>query len=140
MKLPHKVFAFNLLDGVIISENQRQMCLTLVNDLTFSSIKTALKKIFSDKTSTSKDVTNQFEDLDIKREKSVFVVKQNTKLGRKFNPRYKKGKITRCVICDSKMHWAKTCPQKSNYNVVNVAESLSELRMKKFVMNKLILY
>ena len=24
------------------------------------------------------------------------------------------------------MHWAKTCPHKSNYNVVNVAKSLSE--------------
>ena len=25
------------------------------------------------------------------------------------------------------MHWAKTCPRKSNYSVVNVAESLSEI-------------
>ena len=35
MKLPDKVLAFKLLDGTTISENQRQMCLTLANDLAF---------------------------------------------------------------------------------------------------------
>ena len=39
-----------------------------------------MKRIFSDKTNTSKGVTNQFENLNIKQEKSVFVVDQNTKL------------------------------------------------------------
>ena len=33
------------------------------------------------------------------------------------------------VICDSKMHWAKACPHKSNY-AVNMAESLSETEDK----------
>ena len=79
------------------------------------------------KQNTSKDVTNQFENLNIKQEESVFVVDQSTKLRRKINRKDKKGKNTRCVICDSKMHWAKTCPHKSNYSVVNVAESLSEI-------------
>ena len=65
--------------------------------------------------------------MNIKQEESVFVVNQNTKLRRKINPKDKKGKITRCVICDSKMHWAKTYPHKSNYNVVYVAEPLSEI-------------
>ena len=62
MKLPDKVLAFKLLDGAAISENQRQMCLTLAHDLTFNSMKTALKRIFSDKTNTLKDLTNQFEN------------------------------------------------------------------------------
>ena len=128
MKLLNKILAFKLLDRATISENQRQMCLTLAHDLTFSSMKTARKRIFSDKTNISKDVTNQFENLNIKQEESVFVVDQSTKLRRKINPKYKKGKITRCVICDSKMHWAKTCPHKSKYSVVNVAESLSEIK------------
>ena len=65
--------------------------------------------------------------MNIKQEESVFVVDQNTKLRSKINPKDKKGKITRCAICDSKMHWAKAYPHKSNYNVVNVAESLSEI-------------
>ena len=50
MKLLDKVLAFKLLDGAATSENQRQMCLTLAHDLTFNSMKTALKRIFSDKT------------------------------------------------------------------------------------------
>ena len=62
------------------------MCLTLVHDLTFNSMKTALKRIFSDKANTLKDLTNQFENLNIKQEESVFVVDQSTKLRRKINP------------------------------------------------------
>ena len=55
MKLPDKVLAFKLLDGASVSENQRQMCLTLANNLTYNSMKAALKRIFSDKISISKD-------------------------------------------------------------------------------------
>ena len=54
MKLPDKVLAFKLLDGATISESQRQICFTLANDLTFNSIKTALKRIFSDKQTLQK--------------------------------------------------------------------------------------
>ena len=39
-------------------------------------------------------------NLNIKQEESVFVVEQNTKIRLKVNPKDKKGKITRCVICD----------------------------------------
>ena len=125
MKLPDKNLSFKLLEGTTISGNQWQMCLALANDLTFNKVKTTLKRIFSDKANNSKDVTNQFENLNIKQEESVFVVDQNTKLRRKINPEDKKRKNTRCVICTSKLHRAKTCPH-SNYNCVNVAKSLSE--------------
>ena len=60
--------------------------MTLANDLTFNSVKTTTKRIFSDKTKTSKDVANQFENLNIKQEESVFAVDQNTKPRRKINP------------------------------------------------------
>ena len=80
------------------------MCLTLAHDLKFNSIKTALKEIFSDKTNTSKDVANQLKNLNIEQGESVLVVDQNTKLRRKINPKDEKSKITRCIICDSKMH------------------------------------
>ena len=50
------------------------MCLAFAHDLTFNSIKTALKKFFSDKTNPSKEVTNQFKNLNIKQEESVFAV------------------------------------------------------------------
>ena len=45
MKLPNKVLVLKLLGEPLISENQQQMCLTLANDLTFSSMKTTLKRI-----------------------------------------------------------------------------------------------
>ena len=53
MKLPQKFLAFKLLDGASVSENQRQMCLALANDLTYNSMKAALKHIFADKINTS---------------------------------------------------------------------------------------
>ena len=42
MKLLNKVLAFKSLDAAMISENQRQMCLALANNLTFNSTKNAL--------------------------------------------------------------------------------------------------
>ena len=40
------------------------------------------------------------------------------------NPMDKNGKISRCVICDSKMHWAKNCPHKKLQNI-NMTETNS---------------
>ena len=42
MKLPDKVLPFQLLHGVSVSENQRQICIILANDLTYN-MKAALK-------------------------------------------------------------------------------------------------
>ena len=36
MKLPEKLLAFKLLDWVSVSENQRQMCLTLASDILYN--------------------------------------------------------------------------------------------------------
>ena len=36
MKLPEKILAFKLLDWALVSENQKQMCLTLANDITYN--------------------------------------------------------------------------------------------------------
>ena len=47
MKLPDIVLAFKLLDGARLTDDQRQLVLTLGNDLKFSSMKSALKRIFS---------------------------------------------------------------------------------------------
>ena len=78
MKLPDKVLAFKLLDGALVSENQRQMCLTLANELTFNNMKTALKRIFSDKINGSRDViVKQFDDLNLKQEELVYVFDQS---------------------------------------------------------------
>ena len=44
MKLPDTILAFKLLDGAGLNETQRQLALTPGNDLTFSSLKSALKR------------------------------------------------------------------------------------------------
>ena len=57
-----------------MSENQRQMCLTSANNLTYNSMKAALKRIFSDKISISKD-ENYY--VFIKQEESATIFEQN---------------------------------------------------------------
>ena len=47
--LPDTVLAFKILEGAMINEKQQQMALTLVSDLSFKSMKGALKRIFGQK-------------------------------------------------------------------------------------------
>ena len=68
------------------------MCLTLANDLTFTKYENRSEENF-DKTNTSKDVTNKFENLNIKQKESVFVVDQNPSLRRKVILKIKNGKL-----------------------------------------------
>ena len=39
MKLPDKLLAFNFLEGASVSENQKQMCVTLANDIIYNRMK-----------------------------------------------------------------------------------------------------
>ena len=81
------------------------------------------KHIFGDKINTS--MTEEYNENSItKQEESVMVFEQSKK--KKVNPMDKQGKIARCVICNSKMHWAKNCPHKTNIKSINVAETISD--------------
>ena len=42
----------------------------------------------------------------------------------KMNPVNKSGHISRCVICDSKMHWASQCPHAQNNTAVHITEEI----------------
>ena len=54
------------------------------------------------------------------------ILEQN-KMKKKLNPMNKQRKITRCIICDSNMHWAKNCPHKSiAKEKVNITETDSD--------------
>ena len=54
------------------------------------------------------------------------ILEQN-KMKKKLNPMNKQRKITRCIICDSNMHWAKNCPHKSiEKEKVNITETDSD--------------
>ena len=134
MKLPDTVLAFKLLDGAGLSEQQRLMASTVASDLKFETMRSALKRIFSNEASADSTV-----EMDIKKEEDVFVsvkrrdsfkygqkqreiqyqgsssFKRSSKLpsAPKLNPVKRRGEVSRCAICDSKMHWVSKCPHKS---------------------------
>ena len=68
MKLPDTVLAFRLLDGAGLSEQQRQMALTIASDLKFEAMRSALKRICSYETSADSTV-----EMQIKKEEDAFV-------------------------------------------------------------------
>ena len=48
MDLPDTVLAFKILEGAMITDNQQKMTLTLASDLSFKSMRVALKRIFGE--------------------------------------------------------------------------------------------
>ena len=121
MKLPVTVLAFKSLDGAGLCEQQRQMTLNVASDLKFETMRSALKKIFSNETSADSTV-----EMQIKKEEDAFVsvrrrdsfkygqkqresqyqgsssFKGSSKLSSapKLNPMNRKGEVSRCAICD----------------------------------------
>ena len=141
MKLPDTILAFKLLDGAKLKEEERTLALAVANDLKFDSMKSALKRIFSKPPPTSDTLSN------IKSEEEAFYTRQqrnqhfprvqqnrnqqtsnfkgpppSTKKD-KLNPLNKYGQISRCVVCDSKLHWANQCPHNQQNNSVNYTET-----------------
>ena len=109
MTFPDAVLAFQILEGAGLNENQHQMALTLANDLTFKSMKGALKRVFGDKVEDENPINSSFFDVPIKQENVCYTQPYNKQKKTKYNPLTKQGIISRCPICDSKMHWAKEC-------------------------------
>ena len=121
MDYPDSVLAFKLLDNAGLSVKERQLVLTAASDRNFSSMKSALKRIFGD--SSTSNTTNEIK---IKEEKEeAFLVRSHKyhQVGKKSsnywqseqkgtNPFDRNGKRTRCAICESVFHWAKNCPHK----------------------------
>ena len=115
MKLPDAILTFKLLDGAQITDDERKLALTISNDLNFERMKSTLKRLFVSH-------FNKQDDLQIKQEEAFYNKKYNQsdrknksysnirKPNTKLNPTNKNGQISRCVVCDSKMHWANNCP------------------------------
>ncbi|XP_039900576.1 uncharacterized protein LOC120741662 [Simochromis diagramma] len=126
MTLPDAVLAFKLLDTACLDEKSRQLALTACTDLTFASMKSALKRIFGGK------VTGVFSGIQLNQE-AVFLTEQkgpkykrnngtSSRSGQRqplqgTNPLDKFGKRTRCAICQSTYHWAKDCPHRNGDQV-----------------------
>ena len=106
-------------------------------NLEFETIKSAFKRIFTKSTKANKSFhdTNNIKQEEAFYTKNIYRLKQNkASISSKFqkvlnsnkhNPLYKNGKVSRCVVCDSKMHWADKCPHKSNYQSFNISEEIT---------------
>ena len=125
MKLPDAIFTSRLLDGAQVTDDQRKLALTMSSNLNFEGVKSALKRL-----SHIQHVTNMMV---YKLNKKKHFVAKNTicmvrnkvhssyrKPNNKLNPPNNKDQISRCIVCDSKMHWANNCPH--NTQSVNVLE------------------
>uniref|UniRef100_A0AAV2MPS7 Integrase catalytic domain-containing protein n=1 Tax=Knipowitschia caucasica TaxID=637954 RepID=A0AAV2MPS7_KNICA len=62
MTLPDAVLAFKLLDTACLEEKSRQLALTACTELTFASMKSALKRIFGGKTACGTNAIEEIQD------------------------------------------------------------------------------
>ena len=108
MILPDPVLTFKLLDGANITNDKRKLALTFCVDLKYEKMKSALKRLFA-----SPVPQNQNNEMEIKREEIFWNKKlrkqrpnneQSKRNENKINSLDKHGKISRRVICDSKLH------------------------------------
>ena len=117
MKLPDPVLAFKLLDGSNINDDERKLPLALGMDMKYEDMKSALKSLFnkSAATTTQPAIIKQEETFCSKaKNKSPKYLSSNNKTKTiKHNPLNKHGEISRCVVCDSNMHWPDKWPHKS---------------------------
>lgn len=117
MELPDAVLAFKLLDTACLDITDRQLALTASTDLTFASMKSALKRIFGGKTSTEAERISQesvfaTEQRRLKSKSWQQGTRQKTPPQPGTNPLDKHGRRSKCAVCQSTYHWAKDCPHK----------------------------
>lgn len=115
MELPDAVLAFKLLDTACLDMKDRQLALTACADLTFSSMKSALKRIFGGKLPTSVGINQETAYLTEQKRQRSRPWLQNDKLKTALpgtNPLDKYGRRSKCAICQSTFHWAKDCPHR----------------------------
>ena len=122
MKIPDTVLTFQVLEGAGLNGNQRQIPLTLASDLIFKSVEGALKRVFgSENGGKDCNFDHSYLNSQIKQENVCYTQQPSKQKKGKFNPLTKQGVVSRCAICDSKMHLAKDCQHKRS-ETANIAE------------------
>ena len=169
MQLPDPVQAFMLLASSNLNENERQLVMSAITDVTYANMKSALKRIFSDDVGVSVKSNLKLSE-EIKTEPTFFgenedaqvmynngysrrgktfwrgnsrgrgrgfsggavatgrgfsgeattsgrwragapaAQQQPSSVTRRQNSLGPDGNVSRCLICDSRFHWAKNCP------------------------------
>ena len=100
--------AFKLIDGANLSKDELQLTLTLANELKFETMKSALKRLFT--VHHDNDENDALKFILVKQDEGYYSKKRYMKIKNKketpfLNPLNNRGEISRCIICDSKMHW-----------------------------------
>ena len=123
LKTSDAVLAFKLLDSASLSVDDRKLALALGKDMKFSDMKSALKRLFNKASSTDipniaiKDEEAFYSKL---KSRNSFKNKPISKNKQQHNPLDKNGKISKCIICQSIMHWAGKCPHRNES--VNISQ------------------
>lgn len=115
MELPDAVLAFKLLDTACLEVKDRQLALTACTDLTFASMKSALKRIFGGKSASTVGINQETAYVtEQRRQRSkpwMQNIQQKTPLPGT-NPLDRYGRRSKCAVCQSTFHWAKDCPHR----------------------------
>ena len=145
MVLPEPVLAFKLLDSTVLSQKERQLVLTAISTLDFSSMKSPLKRVFGG------SAVSNTGNIHIK-EEAVYLTsygkrgkqryfrqnrggsdssdksyRQGGARPRSTNPLNRDGTMSKCAICESIFHWAKKdCLDAYKSERVNVASHEKE--------------
>ena len=135
MTLPDTVLAFVLLADCNLSENERQLVMSAITDVSYDKMKAVVKRIFCSEIQGQ----NRNYGFEVKAEPTLYndnapvlysrggtrVRPSRGKRGgyisganrhpvgrnsSRNNPVGIDGNISRCLICDSKFHWARNCP------------------------------
>lgn len=137
LELPDAILAFKLLDSACLSTQEKMLAMTACGDLTLASMKSALKRIFGERTCSSSGAAADHETVPIQvKQESAFytsgprynIKRTNTTsstpntLPVGTNPLNKYGKRTTCAVCRSVYHWAKRCPDNPRPEAVKMTE------------------
>ena len=150
MELPDGVLAYRLLKSANVTNDKQMLCRATITDLTFANMKKQIKAVFNQPSGSKEEKsvavkvepeeTFYNEDRRKWRSSRVPVSKYSSynerKSKSKTNPPGKNGQPSRCVVCDSIMHWVKDCPHKKDNEVklTLFTKSIKDSYSNQFVM------
>ena len=144
-----------MLDGANITDDKRELALTVCSDLNFDIMKSIFERIFL-KSSLNPNDKKLFILKDIKILNIQNIIANSDKSTNQIQL-IKMEKNSRCIICDSKLLWVNKCPHKNDQivifsrtvltilqkaiffeevNIVLITEDLSKSEMSKVFKNR----
>ena len=144
-----------MLDGANITDDKRELALTVCSDLNFDIMKSIFERIFL-KSSLNPNDKKLFILKDIKILNIQNIIVNSDKSTNQIQL-IKMEKNSRCIICDSKLPWVNKCPHKNDQivifsrtvltilqkaiffeevNIVLITEDLSKSEMSKVFKNR----